>query len=98
MFTFTLCELENSLFWQSLDNTALTPCISLNRLPETSGLALEEIDEMYTLHIKPWKSSSWIPPSRIEAARRDGTLNEKDEVVHSELLTRKVGGGAGMAH
>ncbi|KAJ9116258.1 hypothetical protein QFC24_006773 [Naganishia onofrii] len=67
-------------------------------LPETSGLALEEIDEMYTLHIKPWKSSSWIPPSRIEAARRDGTLNEKDEVVHSELLTRKVGGGAGMAH
>lgn len=53
---------------------------------------------MYTLHIKPWKSSSWIPPSRIEAARRDGTLNEKDEVVHSELLTRKVGGGAGMAH
>ncbi|KAJ9115407.1 hypothetical protein QFC22_005164 [Naganishia vaughanmartiniae] len=67
-------------------------------LPETSGLALEEIDEMYTLKIQPWKSSSWIPPSRIETARRDGIINEKDEVVHSELLTRKVGGGAGMAH
>ncbi|KAJ9105826.1 hypothetical protein QFC19_003394 [Naganishia cerealis] len=67
-------------------------------LIESSGLALEEIDEAYTLHIPAWKSTSWIPPSRIEAAKREGAIDEKGEIVHSELLQRKVGGGAGMAH
>lgn len=31
-------------------------------LPETSGRSLEEIDTMFLLEIKPWKSSKWEPP------------------------------------
>ncbi|CAK1358279.1 unnamed protein product [Cercospora beticola] len=31
-------------------------------LPETSGKSLEEIDTMFLLEIKPWKSSKWVPP------------------------------------
>jgi SP family sugar:H+ symporter-like MFS transporter len=31
-------------------------------LPETSGRSLEVIDTMFLLEIKPWKSSSWVPP------------------------------------
>ncbi|KAI5450929.1 hypothetical protein NCC49_002669 [Naganishia albida] len=67
-------------------------------LIESSGLALEEIDEAYSLHIPAWKSTSWIPPSRIEAARREGAIDEKGEIIHAEKIQRKVGGGGGMAH
>ncbi|KAK4612339.1 High-affinity fructose transporter ght6 [Fulvia fulva] len=31
-------------------------------LPETSGRSLEEIDTMFLLEIKPWKSSNWHAP------------------------------------
>jgi len=31
-------------------------------LPETSGRSLEEIDTMFLLRVKPWKSSKWVPP------------------------------------
>jgi len=29
---------------------------------ETQGRTLEEIDTMYVMHVKPWKSSSWTSP------------------------------------
>ncbi|GAA5911238.1 hypothetical protein JCM6882_004072 [Rhodosporidiobolus microsporus] len=32
-------------------------------LRETRGLSLEEVDEMYRAHVKPWRSSSWQPSS-----------------------------------
>ncbi|OJJ46779.1 hypothetical protein ASPZODRAFT_66659 [Penicilliopsis zonata CBS 506.65] len=32
---------------------------------ETQGRTLEEVDTMYVLHVKPWKSSSWVPPEGI---------------------------------
>ncbi|GAA5860110.1 hypothetical protein JCM8547_009181 [Rhodosporidiobolus lusitaniae] len=35
---------------------------------ETRGLSLEEVDEMYRAHVKPWKSSKWQPSS----GRRNG--------------------------
>ncbi|CAI4489069.1 BMC_2a_G0017990.mRNA.1.CDS.1 [Saccharomyces cerevisiae] len=42
-------------------------------VPETKGLALEEVDEMWMDGVLPWKSESWIP-----ASRRDGDYdNEK---------------------
>ncbi|EME78315.1 uncharacterized protein MYCFIDRAFT_36929 [Pseudocercospora fijiensis CIRAD86] len=31
-------------------------------LPETSGRSLEEIDTMFLLEVKPWKSSKWVAP------------------------------------
>ena len=33
-------------------------------LPETSGLSLEDIQILYEEGILPWKSASWIPPSK----------------------------------
>jgi SP family sugar:H+ symporter-like MFS transporter len=34
---------------------------------ETQGRTLEEVDTMYVLHVKPWKSASWVPPEGIVA-------------------------------
>lgn len=33
-------------------------------LPETSGLSLEDIQLLYAENIPPWKSASWVPPSK----------------------------------
>lgn len=42
-------------------------------VPETKGLTLEEVDEMWMDGVLPWKSESWVP-----ASRRDGDYdNEK---------------------
>ncbi|THH32820.1 hypothetical protein EUX98_g1313 [Antrodiella citrinella] len=30
-------------------------------IPETKGLSLEEVDEMYRARVKPWNSASWRP-------------------------------------
>lgn len=30
-------------------------------IPETKGLTLEEVDEMYRSGVKPWNSASWVP-------------------------------------
>lgn len=61
------------------------PCLhTADHLPPYTGLSLEEIDELHALHVKPWRSSSWTPPSR---ANNIGEVNEKGEVVHRE---RKV--------
>ncbi|EXJ85317.1 MFS transporter, SP family, sugar:H+ symporter [Capronia epimyces CBS 606.96] len=40
-------------------------------LPETSGRSLEEIDTMFLLEIKPWKSSKWVPPKGEELITAD---------------------------
>ncbi|KAK5806164.1 hypothetical protein VI817_000422 [Penicillium citrinum] len=34
---------------------------------ETQGRTLEEVDTMYVLHVKPWKSASWEAPEGIIA-------------------------------
>ncbi|KAH8094627.1 general substrate transporter [Cristinia sonorae] len=33
-------------------------------IPETKGLSLEEVDEMYRARIKPWKSAGWRPSEK----------------------------------
>ncbi|ONH80470.1 putative glucose transporter HXT5 [Saccharomyces cerevisiae] len=46
-------------------------------VPETKGLTLEEVNEMYEENVLPWKSTKWIPPSRrttdydLDATRND---------------------------
>ncbi|CAI4310463.1 AEH_G0006690.mRNA.1.CDS.1 [Saccharomyces cerevisiae] len=46
-------------------------------LPETIGLSLEEIQLLYEEGIKPWKSASWVPPSRREASSRETEVKKK---------------------
>jgi hypothetical protein len=53
-----------------------------NRIPETKGHSLEEIDEMYASGVKPWKSGSWRPASRRDLVMEGG--EEKDVVEHRE--------------
>ncbi|GIJ88807.1 hexose transporter hxt1 [Aspergillus pseudoviridinutans] len=54
---------------------------------ETQGRTLEEVDTMYVLHVKPWKSSSWVPPEGIirdlHPAPEDNKKQE-GEVEHNE--------------
>lgn len=33
-------------------------------IPETKGLSLEEVDEMYRAHVLPWQSTSWVPSEK----------------------------------
>jgi hypothetical protein len=30
-------------------------------IPETKGLSLEEVDELYRARVKPWQSAGWRP-------------------------------------
>ncbi|CAI4509925.1 AAC_HP2_G0024060.mRNA.1.CDS.1 [Saccharomyces cerevisiae] len=46
-------------------------------VPETKGLTLEEVNEMYEENVLPWKSTKWIPPSRRTTDYdRDATRND----------------------
>ena len=33
-------------------------------IPETKGLSLEEVDELYRSGVKPWNSASWRPSEK----------------------------------
>ncbi|KAJ5923978.1 Low-affinity glucose transporter HXT1 [Penicillium verhagenii] len=50
---------------------------------ETQGRTLEEVDTMYVLHVKPWKSSSWVAPEGIVAD------------IHAPHEPKPVEGGVG---
>lgn len=40
-------------------------------LPETSGKSLEEIDTLFLLRVKPWRSSNWSAPTGDELLTAD---------------------------
>ncbi|KAJ3558801.1 hypothetical protein NM688_g710 [Phlebia brevispora] len=51
-------------------------------IPETKGLSLEEVDEMYRSGVKPWKSSQWRPSVKHiheEPAEEVGEFKEEKE-------------------
>ncbi|EXJ71779.1 uncharacterized protein A1O5_05589 [Cladophialophora psammophila CBS 110553] len=62
-------------------------------LPETSGRSLEEIDTMFLLEVKPWKSSKWSPPKGEEPITAD-RLRLKRGGRH---ISKKAETGAGEA-
>ncbi|CAI8491888.1 unnamed protein product [Hanseniaspora opuntiae] len=47
-------------------------------IPETKGLTLEEVNEMWLDGVLPWKSSSWVPSSR-RGAEYDNEALKHDE-------------------
>jgi len=49
-------------------------------IPETKGLQLEEVDEMYRANIKPWNSYGWRPHL---FEREDAPCHEKDTIAKS---------------
>jgi hypothetical protein len=68
--TFTLSQ-------NGKPSKSLTRCIVVY----CTGLSLEEIDELYALKIKPWRSSKWTPPNRRDEIPE---VNDKGEIVHRE--------------
>ncbi|KAF5371780.1 hypothetical protein D9758_003568 [Tetrapyrgos nigripes] len=48
-------------------------------IPETKGLSLEEVDEMYVAGIKPWHSSTWKPHRGEEAHEKVARAHEHKE-------------------
>ncbi|KAI0317252.1 general substrate transporter [Amylostereum chailletii] len=51
-------------------------------IPETKGLSLEEVDEMYREKVKPWRSASW-KPHLLDEARDAAPRDVKEEVEKS---------------
>jgi SP family sugar:H+ symporter-like MFS transporter len=50
-------------------------------IPETKGLALEEVDEMYRAKVKPWRSVGW-KPHLFENVPHKGATSEKVSTDH----------------
>ncbi|KAJ5569601.1 Low-affinity glucose transporter HXT1 [Penicillium hispanicum] len=51
---------------------------------ETQGRTLEEVDTMYVLHVKPWKSASWVAPEGIVADLHASSENKDAHGEHHE--------------
>ncbi|CAH00752.1 sugar porter family MFS transporter [Kluyveromyces lactis] len=55
-------------------------------VPETKGLTLEEVNEMYSEGVLPWKSSSWVPSSRRGAEYDVDALQHDDKPWYKAML------------
>ncbi|KIY64491.1 general substrate transporter [Cylindrobasidium torrendii FP15055 ss-10] len=54
-------------------------------IPETKGLSLEEVDEMYRANVKPWRSSTWRP-SQIGEITQDSSTKGVGEKGKGEIV------------
>ncbi|CAE6429736.1 unnamed protein product [Rhizoctonia solani] len=57
-------------------------------IPETRGLSLEEVDEMYRTGVKPWHSADWKPQAKHLTHGHHseaGTPTEKPTVTQKEM-------------
>jgi len=52
-------------------------------IPETKGLSLEQVDELYNDGIKPWQSTRWVPESHHWAEERRKSSVANIERVNS---------------
>ncbi|TFY75683.1 hypothetical protein EWM64_g8329 [Hericium alpestre] len=52
-------------------------------IPETKGLSLEEVDQLYREGVKPWRSSKWRPQPLETREEKDA----KDEVITDKTDT-----------
>ncbi|KAF8435632.1 general substrate transporter [Boletus edulis BED1] len=49
-------------------------------IPETKGLSLEEVDEMYRAGVQPWRSSAWKP------SQKHAYATEREKEVHDHVV------------
>lgn len=45
-------------------------------IPETKGLSLEEVDELYRANIRPWESAGWRPSEKAVHEQRAESIRE----------------------
>ncbi|QEU60877.1 Hxt5/Hxt3 [Kluyveromyces lactis] len=55
-------------------------------VPETKGLTLEEVQEMWEEGVLPWKSSSWVPSSRRNAGYDVDALQHDEKPWYKAML------------
>jgi hypothetical protein len=64
-------------------------------IPETKGLSLEEVDELYRAHVSPRAIAKWRPAGALAAGqdlkvapetRQTGALPEKSAQEHRETV------------
>ncbi|CAI1612074.1 hypothetical protein SEUBUCD650_0M00130 [Saccharomyces eubayanus] len=55
-------------------------------VPETKGLTLEEVDEMWVDGVLPWKSNSWVPSSRRGADYDNEKLLLDDRPWYKKMI------------
>ena len=64
-------------------------------LLEAQGKTLEEVDSMYILGVKPWKSKGWKPAEMEELVGSDEVQKQREnDLGHTE--NRETGGGTGI--
>lgn len=55
---------------------------------ETKGLTLEEVETMYAEGVLPWKSSSWVPPSKRDTDYDATALMNDDKPIYKKMFGR----------
>lgn len=61
-------------------------------LPETAGRSLDEIDTLFLLEVKPWKSTSWVAPEGEELVTVDRLMLNKGATGISKRQEAGLGG------
>ncbi|CCF57721.1 hypothetical protein KAFR_0D00740 [Kazachstania africana CBS 2517] len=56
-------------------------------VPETKGLTLEEVNTMWEEGVLPWKSASWIPPSRRDAAYDEAAFTQDEKPIYKRIFS-----------
>lgn len=55
-------------------------------VPETKGLTLEEIQELWEEGVLPWKSASWVPPSKRDKGYDVEALQHDDKPWYKRVM------------
>lgn len=64
-------------------------------IPETKGISLEEVDELYTSGVPAWRSSTWKPSRHAVAVGEKGDEEQRENVA---LPPRKSSAAPVLAH
>ncbi|GAA5893563.1 hypothetical protein JCM6882_007851 [Rhodosporidiobolus microsporus] len=74
--------------------TCLSVCYTYLLIRETRGLTLEQVDEMYRAHVKPWQSAKWVPACGYRGEGTTNAAQEQEQESGSEKATEVYGSHA----
>jgi len=55
-------------------------------VPETKGLSLEEVNDMWLEGVLPWKSANWIPADKRDASFKTDVFNKDDKPFYRRII------------
>ncbi|SMN22156.1 similar to Saccharomyces cerevisiae YDR343C HXT6 Low-affinity glucose transporter of the major facilitator superfamily [Maudiozyma saulgeensis] len=55
-------------------------------VPETKGLSLEEVNEMWLEGVSPWKSSNWVPFSKRDISIETDHIKKEGEPFYRKMV------------